>query len=150
MKLVSSRWIYVVIILCIVQVWEFCHWLSLYITINVDITEVCYIVLYFIYTLWVFRVLIWIVNWVWHVQCQTCDNVDWINGNEINWWFFSLTTGLFNSGRLQGVTGQKTTIWTQHHENFKLIKTVVFNEFCDLCYTLQSLWKLSRFWEKKI
>lgn len=93
----------------------------LIILINVDITAVSYIVLYFVYTLWVFRVLIWIVNWVWHVQCQICDNVHWINGNELNSRFFTLTMGLFNNGRLQGVTGQKTFIWTQHYENLKLI-----------------------------
>ena len=71
----------------IVQVWEFYHWVSLHILINVDITAVYYIVLYFVYALWVFRVLKWIVNWVWHVQCQTWDNVDWINGTELNWRF---------------------------------------------------------------
>jgi hypothetical protein len=100
-----------------VQEWEFCHWLSLYNLINVDITAVYYMVFYFIYVLWVFRVLIWIVNWVSHVHCQTCDNVDWINGTGLNWRLFPLTTRLFNNWRLQGVTGQKTIIWTQHHEN---------------------------------
>ena len=127
-----------------VQVWEFYHWLSLYILINVDIIPVYYIVLY-----WVFRVLIWIVNWVWYVQCQTCDNVVWINGNELNSRFFPLTAGLFNNDRLQGATGQRTIIWTQHHENVKLIKAVVFNELCNSCYTLQPVWKLSGLWEKK-
>jgi hypothetical protein len=106
------------------------------------------IILYCVYALWVFRVLIWIVNWVWHVKCQTCDNLDWINGTEINWRFFPLTTRLFNNGRLQGVTGQKTIIWIQHHENSKLIKAVPFNDLCTLCYTLQPVWKLSSFWEK--
>jgi len=87
------------------------------------------IVFCFICIYWVFRISIWIVNWVWHVQCHTCDNVVWINGTGLSWRFVPSTTGHFNNGRLQGVTRQKTIIWTQHHENIKLIKAVVLKSF---------------------
>jgi hypothetical protein len=146
MKFIPTRWIYVVLILC--ELYKYENSIIGYpSTLQLMLILQQSIILYFIYPLWVFRVLIWIVNWVWHVQCQTCDNVNWINGTELNWRLFPLTNGLFNNGRLQDVTGQKTTSWTYHHENFKIIKTVVFNEFCTLHYTLQPDWKLSNFWE---